>query len=240
MATSNANGFRGTANAGSTTTESKEDALTEMEFERFFESTYFVAADKALECRFLAVVLGRLGLRRGEAVHLQDDWIDWDHHLIQIPRHYDCTDGQDGGRCACCRQLARQKADRDDRDFEAVLEEYWTPKSEAARREIYFGSDPRTRLTIERFFERFDEWPWSVTVINRRVNLLAEETEGLSPDCVRPHSLRSSAATHQAYLGMDLWDLLNFFGWELISTAEKYLSRNALRTARNMDQRRRG
>lgn len=239
MSKSYADVHRSTA-TGNTTTESKEDALTEMEFERFFDSTYSFDQEKALECRFLAVVLGRLGLRRGEACHIQSDWIDWDHHLIQIPRHYDCTDGRDGGRCACCRQLARQKARRDNLPIDDVLEDYWTPKSEAARREIYFGSDPRVRLAIERFFDRWSEWPWSVTVINRRVDDVTERTEGLSTDQVRPHSLRSSAATHQAYLGMDLWDLLNFFGWERISTAEKYLSRNALRTARNMDQRRRG
>jgi integrase len=234
MAPNAADGFRRTDT--NRTTHSKDDALDDREFELLFEGASRLDEYYGIQAQFLVQVLGRLGLRRGELAHMTQEWIDWRKEMIRIPRQQDCHGGRDGGVCGYCRQLAEQRVDyREDLPLDASVAMQWVAKTDAAARDVYFGFDPRVRLWIERFFDRFDEWVWSPAAINRRVKRAAEHADGLDPDEVRPHSLRASAATHHAARGLEMHALMQYFGWAQPSTAKCYLARNGQNTARQLD-----
>lgn len=94
------------------TTESRELALTDREFELFVRGAQSIECDlRSQETEFIAFVLGRLGLRPGELCHIHEDWIDWRRRMIEIPKHDPCTKGKDGGLCGSCKQAVRQKVD---------------------------------------------------------------------------------------------------------------------------------
>jgi len=92
------------------TTESKELALTDREFERFVRAVRGIDCGlRRQESEFIAFTLGRLGLRPGELCHIHEDWINWRTRMIEIPKHDPCTKGKDGGLCGSCKQAVRQK-----------------------------------------------------------------------------------------------------------------------------------
>ncbi|WP_336358980.1 tyrosine-type recombinase/integrase [Haloarcula sp. CGMCC 1.6347] len=94
------------------TTESKELALTDREFELFVRGAQSIKCDlRSQETEFIAFVLGRLGLRPGELCHIHEDWINWRRRMIEIPQHDPCTKGKDGGLCGSCKQAVRQKVE---------------------------------------------------------------------------------------------------------------------------------
>lgn len=248
----------------SSTTHSKEDALEDIEFERMFRATDDLKPYYGEQAEFLMLILGRLGMRRGEVAHMREDWIDWRKKSIIIPYQQDCHKARDGnGICGACRQLAGQRAETrnsnmiddwyrglqdDDRiepghdvqpsefytsgDFEDRM---WVAKTDAAAREVYFGFSARIELYIESFFDKYDAWPLSAQAINRRVNRVAEHTDGMTKEDVRPHSLRATAATHNAGRGLDMEGLMQHFGWANYTTARVYLARNPKNTARQLD-----
>jgi hypothetical protein len=91
------------------TTHSKELALDDREFELLVEGARRIDSNyQSAQARFGVLVAGRLGLRAGEIVHMQEDWIDWRNRRICIPSHERCTKGKDGGICGYCEQAARQ------------------------------------------------------------------------------------------------------------------------------------
>jgi len=219
-----------TANA---THHSKEDALSDREFELLVEGTYEMGDYYALEARFVCLVAGRLGLRAGEIVHMTEEWIDWRRRMIVIPAHEPCGKGRDGGLCGYCRQLAEQRAEHNaDVSIDEALAERWTPKTKAAAREVPFDAHPRAELVVEAYFDRFHAFQTSKTGLNRRLNRAAEKADGLCPDDVRPHGLRATAATYFASRGLDVIALQSMFGWANLSTARNYLARSGENTAR--------
>lgn len=227
--------------SGSDVTHSKEDALSGREFELLLEGaaelsrdTYYYAPDPEM----MIYTLGRLGLRRGELVHLEGDWIDWREEQIQIPAHSPCDRGQNGAVCGDCRQSARQRVEyaEDDLDEETAREWMWTPKSEAGVRTIYFGHDTRARLYLERYFasDAYDRVEVSGSAVSRRVEKAAELAPELDPEDVYPHCLRATAATRFSSL-LDVYALKQVMGWERLATSKAYISSNAESTAQQLD-----
>ena len=228
--------------SGSDVSHSKEDALSDREFEYLLEgarqlsaSDYYYTPDPV----FVIHVLGRLGLRRGELAHLSEEWIDWRNEMIVIPDHHTCTKGEGRAVCGYCRQLARQRVDYADGELtmDEALEWMWVPKTAAAAREIYFGFDARLKLAIERYFESgaYTRFEASSTAINRLVKKAAEHAPELQPENVRPHSLRATAATYHAGRGLELLPLMQMMGWAQPQTAEIYIGRSGQNTARQLD-----
>lgn len=241
-ARSGTNPIHAAGRSGSDVTHSKEDALSEREFELLLEaasrlsaSDYYYTADP----EFTIYVLGRLGLRRGELAHLREEWIDWRRKMIVIPQSSPCHGARGGDDvCGYCRQLARQRVDyADDLTMQEALAWMWVPKTEAAAREIYFGFDARAEMYIERYFasDEYAVYEPSSTAINRRVKKCAEMAEGLDPSHVRPHSLRATAATYHAGRGLELLALMQMMGWRQPQTAEIYIGRSGENTARQLD-----
>jgi len=86
---------------------SREDALTDREFEYLVRASYRVKQSQRLEARAALFLAGRLGLRGGEIAHLQGDWVDWKDRVIEIPEHSTCTKGKwEGEVCGYCRRRA--------------------------------------------------------------------------------------------------------------------------------------
>jgi integrase len=244
------------------TRHSREDSVESKTFELLVQSTYQMDEYYGLQCRFILFLSGRLGLRAGEIAHMKEDWIDWRRSMIEIPLHQTCEKGKDGGICGMCKQNARQKSDgRTEKRYErvhddleagdelepggglaqkAVLNEEefyqggWTAKTQNAAREIPFDSVVRAGIVVDRFFEKFDEWPLSQTAINRRVDRMAEMTEGIQDDALYPHALRSSAATFWADHGLNAHSLKGLMGWAQLSTSRVYISESSQRTAQAM------
>lgn len=204
----------------------KEDALSDREFELLYEGASNIQDSYyRLYCQFVVLVLGRLGLRRSELTHLTEDWIDWNEKMIRIPRFQDCD-------CSDCMQKARQAEDYNDISYEDALAERWHPKTDSAIREIPFGFNARLELIIERFFEKFDEYPDSATSINRRVKRASENS---SADLdVYPHCLRATSATYHAGRGLGVIPLQSLHGWSDLSTPMKYVKHSGKNTAREL------
>lgn len=210
----------------------KDDALDKREFELLLEGTYRMDGYYALQCQFVVLVAGRLGLRAGEIAHMTEDWIDWRRNMIVVPRHQKCAKGRDGGMCAYCRNKAAQKvAHNDELTSEAALASMWSPKTEAAAREIPFDATARTEIVVERFFERFEAWPASRQSINRRVDRAARFADEIAESDVYPHALRATAASYFASSGLDVFALKAMLGWAQLSTAKCYVSSSGERTA---------
>lgn len=222
---------------------SKEDALNDREFELLLEgatelsrSNYYYKSDPEM----VVYVLGRLGLRRAELVHLEEDWIDWREQKIQIPAHSDCDRGRGGQTCGDCRQSARQRLDLapDDVDltFQEACDWMWTPKTEAGVREVYYGNDVRAELYLERYFahDAYTRFEASGSAVGRRVDRAAELADELDPDAVYPHALRATAATKFA-AKLTPFNLKQIMGWKQLSTAMSYVSSNSESTARQLD-----
>jgi len=217
---------------------SKQDALSEIEFERLVDGAKNVREYYGLQAVTAVLVLGILGLRRGELAHFCEGWINWRNQMIEIPSHQECHGERGGnGLCGYCEQLAQGRARRnDDLSLEKARSFQWRPKTKAAVREVYFGFSPRTELYLERFTDDWDEWVWSAQAINRRIDLAAEQADGLNVDDIYPHALRSTAATRAAERGLEALSLLQLFGWVKLSTAEVYLARSGKNTAKQLDQ----
>lgn len=89
---------------------SREDALTDREFEHLVRASYNVKESQRLEARAALFLAGRLGLRGGEIAHLEEDWIDWKDRVIEIPEHAACTKGKfEGEVCGYCRRRALEE-----------------------------------------------------------------------------------------------------------------------------------
>lgn len=211
----------------------KEDALGDREYQLLLEGTGKMRDYYGFQARFVCLVAGRLGMRAGEIAHLKSEWVDWRRNMIVVPRHEPCEKGKDGGPCGYCKSCARQRVEHNDElTFEDALEYSWSAKTDAAAREIPFDFDPRVSLAVERFFEKYDEFPVSRQAVNRRVTKAAETAPQLDASEVYPHCLRATAATFHAARGLDVLPLQAMFGWADLSTAQNYIQKSGENTAR--------
>jgi integrase len=240
-------------------TNSKENALSDREFELLVEGTYSMDSYFDLEARLIIYIGGRLGMRVGEIVHMKEHWIDWRRQMIEIPKHEPCDKARDGDSiCGYCRQNLKQltgirtkwKLDEiyaEDLNVfepgnrvtpeafvdESEMEDHmWNAKTEAAAREIPFDAEARAEIALERYFDRFDEFKTSKSGVNRRINRAAEYADELEPDDIHPHGLRSTAASYWAARGLGTIPLQAMFGWSEMSVAKRYVASSGERTAR--------
>lgn len=214
----------------------KDDALDPIEFQLLLEGAGRLGDYQGQQARFVVLLAGRLGMRRGEITHLRESWVDWRRSMICVPRREPCDKGRNGGPCGDCRQKARQYVDHAPPDepltMRQALAMRWEPKTPAASREIPFDHDPRVQLAIERFFEKYDRWPLSYAVVGRRITAAAEAAEGLDPDRVYTHALRATAATYHGDRGLNPIPLKALMGWADLSTAQSYIASSGANTQR--------
>lgn len=207
---------------------SKEDALSDHEFELLYEAAQRLPSPGfALQCKFVILSAGRLGLRRSEISHLTEDWVDWDDKMIRVPRHVECD-------CGTCRQHAKQKAEYNEHvTFEEAMEHRWHPKTEAAIREIPFGFSARVEVMLNRFFDQHDEYPCSGTSVGRRLQRAVDNCDEI--DDLYPHALRATAATYHAGRGLSVTPLQSLMGWADLDTPMRYVKASGKNTARELE-----
>lgn len=172
-----------------------------------------------LECRFLLTIMGKLGLRPGEASHISKEWSDLDEKVIEIPGFDKCTKGKDGGVCGYCRDRAQSAANHnDDLTFEEAKEQRWQPANEQAQREVPYDWLDDGGQVIEEFFSENEEYTPSRSSINRRVDRVAEAAPMIEVTEVNPKALRGHAAIKLANEGLSvikLRDLLGYDGYKI-------------------------
>ena len=177
-----------------------------------------------LECTFVLRLMGELGLRAGEVVHLTEDWVDFSQNEIHIPEYDRCDFGEDGGPCGYCKKQARQRARKNEEiSYEVALRERWSPKGDFAVRDIWFGWDPTLVDTIDEYLLKYGHYPHSRASINRRINTIAEESELVETNDVYPHALRGYAAKYHATKGMRAFQLKEMMGWSEVDGAMDYI-----------------
>lgn len=214
----------------------KDDALDPIEYQLLLEATRELDDYQGQQARFVVLLAGRLGMRRGEITHLRESWVDWRRSMICVPRREPCDKGRYGGPCGDCRQKAKQYVEHSPEDEPLTLEQAlrmrWEPKTEAAAREIPFDFEPRVQLSIERFFERYDQWPVSYSVTGRRITAAANQADSLDAENVYGHCLRASAATYHGDRGLGSIPLKALMGWASMETAQSYIASSGRNTQR--------
>lgn len=218
------------------TRHSREDALTEPQFERLWNAAADLPERFRLECEFVIVVTGRLGLRAGELCHMRESWINWDRRQIEIPRHDPCDHGKDGGVCGYCRDRAAVAVEcNDDLTMEEALAQRWEPKTETSHRVVPFGFDPEIERVVEEFFMFHDEFEPSRSAVNRRVDR-ALEAAGFPTSLTYPHALRATAASWHAHRGLNPTALQSLLGWAQLSTSQKYIRLSGSQTSQALQK----
>lgn len=171
-----------------TTRHTHEDVLTDREFERLLEACAALPAPRDFQARFICLLAGRLGLRAGELAHLQTSWLDWDRRLLRIPQHEPCDCGY------CRRQAAQEATHHDTLTPTQARQDRWHPKTASSARAIPFDLSLRVQLCIERFADRYDEFPHSRSTVNRRV-MPPPSTPTSPTGCIRTVCGRPPPAT---------------------------------------------
>lgn len=171
------------------------------------------------ENKYAGTTTGKLGMREGESIHMQFNWIDFEEEVIRIPVHEPCD-------CTYCCGRWREKLGRRGRttifSMEMVSKEQWTPKSPAGIRTIPFGFDPEIRDVLQDFFKKYKKWPYGVKAMQDRIRQLGKMV-GI-PN-LGPHPLRSTAATNFALDGMNVFTLMRIMGWDDIKMAMIYVNK---------------
>jgi integrase len=196
----------------------RDDAPTRREFRKLRRASRNLDSF-SLQCRFLLVALGGLGLRAGELAHLQDSWVDHERLVLEIPSYEDCS-------CGYCRKSCEQLIERGYADdgvtMDDLMADRWNPKTPASVRNIPYGYDQGYVDVFDEFFDEYDGWPGSRASVNRRVDRIAEGA-GIDKYSVYPHALRAYAAHEYARMGLRAHHLKKIMGWSNINAAVDYI-----------------
>lgn len=183
--------------------------------------------EESISLFFFLVMMGRVGLRVGEVIHMQASWFNPDRSTISVQPHVNCD-------CGLCRHYAKNWAEQNDLDFEEVLDEYWKVK-DGSDRDVHVWTE-RGRDIIKLYFEEVPYTKVSYSTVNRRLKKIAELTDGVSPSHIYSHMMRATAASHLAWAGFApaLLDLQ--FGWEDEKTKERYIKKTGYQVKLEFDR----
>lgn len=93
--------------------------------------------------------------------------------------------------------------------------------SKASVRSIPFGFDQEVEEVLKAFFRKYEECPFSVTTIRKRIRYLGD-LAGLKN--LHPHQLRATAIARFAADGINTLILTKIAGWRDLGTCEKFLN----------------
>jgi len=194
---------------------SLEDVLTLQQYRSLLKTAPRIKDKKeGISVFFFVSMLGRVGLRMGEAVHMTRDWFKSDRNVVAVPKHENCD-------CGDCRHLARQYAEgHEEVTFEEALDEYWKVKDGSS------GDVPvETEREIEIIELYFDEVPYttiSYSTVLRRLKKVGELTDGVNGARLHASMMRATAATHYVWAGARPPTLDVKFRWQDEKTKENY------------------
>lgn len=130
--------------------------------------------------------------------------------------------------------MAKQTVEETNISIEDVVDEWWQPKTSAAERSIPYDFNTRLQLTVDRFFEKYEQFPISNASLNRRVDAAADASA--LEKHIYPHSLRATAATTHASRNVSPYALMSVMGWRDMDTARKYVAASDESAARDIRQ----
>lgn len=214
----------------------REKVLDGVEFENLLIGAGRTGMKYDQEAWACIIMLGRLGLRRGELAHFSASWVDRRKETINVPQFDPCTNGRDGGICGSCKQAVKQAVTYSDESFEEIAETYWQPKTEASVRTIPYHFSNRTRAAVEFLLEEYGGWPHSYHTVQRRIDAALEVAPGLDEGSTTPHGLRGTAASYHAGNGLDWQALKTMMGWRDNDTPKSYLSIDGAMTRRALSE----
>ncbi len=198
----------------------KKSKKTKMEFLGRLERNKLVQAceriPQPLVDKFLVLMMGVIGIRIGELVHMTKDWFDFTNKMIRIPSHQPCN-------CQYCTMQLRQMMKRKDISLEDVQKKLWKSKNAASARTIYYGFDSELVCIVNDFFKKYERFPLSpiqTCTHLRRLGMTAKM------DTISPICLRRTAAMKFAYDGMNVKALQTIMGWANIQVASRFVDRS--------------
>ena len=153
-----------------------------------------------------------VGIRVGEAVHLDSRWISSAGNL-RIPNQMICP----------CRECSTRERNRG----------HWVPKTKAGAREI--GIPRIVSDDLDPFLSQFPRGlQFSRFTFYRHTKRILKAAgvviPGLGGDTAFPHILRATCATMLAAGGMSAAQLCYHMGWSDIAMAAHYINRAAMQT----------
>lgn len=190
---------------------SKKNALTENEF-----SLLLSASDDIIDQLYI-VATGLEGMRESEIAHMNETWVDFQSKTktITIPEKQECD-------CSSCIGKAKAKALKNGKskeEIDSITTAFWTPKTKKGARKIPLR---KTALPIfVKYFGAFHKVGKSRQTIWKHISAIAKKTTITKE--VYPHSLRATAATFWASMGVPAPILQSIMGWENIETANEYV-----------------
>ncbi|RLM94389.1 tyrosine-type recombinase/integrase [Haloarcula sp. Atlit-7R] len=195
--------------------------LTKEQYQSLLETAAAVEdREKSISSFYYLTLLGRAGLRIGEAIHAQPNWMNHETGVLTVPPHRDCA-------CGLCRRRAQAAATGEDsRSFEDVLADFWTAKS-GAHRDIPLETERATEIVNLYFSELSSDSPSYMSTL-RQIKRVAELTEGVKATAIYGHTLQATAATHYLWAGARLSALEKKHGWVNEKTKGRYFSETGL------------
>jgi hypothetical protein len=205
------------------------DAPNQEQLDRLYAATFGQGDSREVEVenRFLVVGTSRLTMRRGEIIHFEPGWIHREAKLIRIPHQEPCN-------CDYCVEQAIEYAEGKDITVEEALDEYWSPKSEASARVVYYGWSEQTIATVEEYAEIVGTWDKDPSTINRRIDRLAARAQ--IEGNLYPHALRAAAGIFHASIGLSPYFLRTYMGWKDIDTAFAYIGLSGWQLAQRIER----
>lgn len=150
------------------------------------------------EACYVILLVGRLGLRPEEVVHLHEDWVDWDRGEVQIPARDPCA-------CRHCFADARRLKEETGTDRpvdEIVAETFWSPPNgPSGARTIPFGWSRRLTAAIDGVLGQRPYLDTDEAGIERIVTEAAANAWELETDATTVDVLRASAGEFLATAG---------------------------------------
>lgn len=130
--------------------------------------------------------------------------------------------------------MAEEYRNKHNQTYKDTIEKQWQPKTKNAARSIPFDWCPRAEIQLEKFFTLYEQFPYSQSALQRRVNKSLELSVVVNKDDCSPHGLRATAATELASRGIPAPTLQQLFGWSQISTAQNYINSSPERSQKQL------
>jgi hypothetical protein len=149
-----------------------------------------------LKTSYTLLLLGRLGMRPDEILHLHDGWVDWERGAIHVPAREPCA-------CNECWERAQTRQQRGDSRMldEIIAAESWSPPGEDAARRLSFGWSRRLTAAIDSVLSGSEFLPGGREAMQASIQTAAQNARGVDPSAVSVASLRSSAIQFLATAG---------------------------------------
>jgi len=184
------------------------------------------------------------GIREGELVHMQNNWIHINDKAAEKFKVNHITIPAMGNICDCddCTRQAyfefmRGKTKRTSNWYPKMQKKYyalkqaddlpdlgeirWSPKSESGARIIPILF-PEYKTAVQSYFKDNKSVDITRQTVWRIVKRVGKTSFG-EERTIYPHVIRATCATLWAGTGMDPYDLTTLMGWKSIKSAEPYI-----------------